>query len=76
MICVIAGNKLEAERYASSQNWEDTEWFYPASPEELRSRENFHVIVIGTAGMNVPPAYFERVYQLALSRGKMNRNGK
>jgi len=71
MICVIAGNYKEARYWASGQNLEDDEWFYPYDEDDLRRRVNFHVVVIGTAGDNVPPAYFEKIYQLAKSRGKL-----
>lgn len=71
MICLIAGNYGEAKRWAASQHLEDHDWFYPADEEELKRKKNFHVLVIGTAGENVPPHYFERIYQLAKQRGRM-----
>lgn len=71
MICLLAGNYQEAVRWASGQGLEDDEWFYPLEPGDLLSRKDFHVLVVGSAGMNVPPSYFERVYQLALARGRM-----
>jgi hypothetical protein len=49
------------------------EWFYPRELEDLLKRENFHVIVIGTAGQNVPSNYFEKIYSLAKQRGRQNR---
>lgn len=71
MICIIAGNYNEAKRYAAGQQWEDEEWFYPADEYDLSGRKNFHVIVIGTAGQNVPQSYFDRVFELAKNRGRM-----
>ena len=73
MICIISGNYLEAKQYASAQHWSDSEWFYPTDVDELMQRNNFHVIVIGTAGQNVPPKYFEKVFQLAHQRGRIGR---
>lgn len=69
MICILAGNGLEAYQWARGQNLRDDEWFYPAHPDELIARTNFHVIVVGTAGVNVPTGYFERIYSLAKERG-------
>ena len=73
MICIIAGNLLEAQRFADSQLLEQSEWFYPADEYELLRRENFHVLVTGTAGQNVPPSYFERIFSIARQRGRLNR---
>ena len=74
MICVIAGNHLEAQTWATGQNLEDDEWFYPRDANDLLHRSNFHTVVVGTAGMNVPESYFNRVYDLALTRGRINRS--
>lgn len=73
MICIIAGNELEAYRYAQAQLLDKSEWFYPNDIDDIKSRSNFHVIVTGTAGLNVPPTYFERLLHLAKSRGKVGR---
>lgn len=73
MICIIAGNELEAYRYAQANLLDDSEWFYPADFEDLKTRSDFHVIVAGSAGINVPPAYFERLLHFAKSRGKVGR---
>lgn len=71
MLCLIAGNYFEAKRYASAQLLDDDEWFYPSDERDLLSRVDFHVLVIGTAGQNVPASYFERILSLAKLRGKM-----
>lgn len=73
MICIIAGNYREALTYARGMEFDHDEWFYPTTPDDLHNKENFHVIVTGTAGQNVHPMYFERVYQLAKRRGRINR---
>lgn len=73
MICIIAGNYREAITYARGMEWEPDEWFYPQDPTDLLTKENFHVIVVGSAGQNVPPTYFEKVFRLAKQRGKINR---
>lgn len=73
MICLIAGNYREAEMWARGQLLSRDEWFYPYTADDLKSRVNFHVLVVGTAGLNVPPSYFERILSLAKSRGRINR---
>jgi hypothetical protein len=73
MICIIAGDYLEAEKWAYGQELDSTEWFFPHEVEDLRRRENFHVVVVGTAGHNVPPSYFEKIFALAKQRGMVNR---
>ena len=72
-ICILAGNELEAYRYAQSQNFDKSQWFYPASVAELLFKRNFHVIVVGTAGENLAPDIFEKIYKLALEKGKIGR---
>jgi hypothetical protein len=73
VICLIAGNYQEALTYAKGQLFDHDEWFFPRDPIDLEQRSNFHVLVIGTAGLNVPPAYFERIFQLAKTRGRIGR---
>lgn len=73
MICIIAGNYFEAERWARGQLLEPDEWFYPNDERDLNGYQNFHVIVTGTAGQNVPASYFNRVLSLAKQRGRMGR---
>lgn len=73
MICLLAANHFEAETWARSQFLAKNEWFFPQDEDDLKKRSNFHVLVIGTAGHNVPASYFERVYRLAQERGRINR---
>lgn len=70
MICILAGNYLEAERWANGQDLARNEWFYPKDEDDLNGRKDFHVVVIGTAGANVPASYFERIYRIAKQRGR------
>jgi len=72
-ICLLAGNLLEAKRFASNQGLDEDQWFFPRTMSDLLFKSNFHVIVIGSAGMNTPPDFFEKVYKLALERGKIGR---
>lgn len=73
MICLIAGNEDEAKTFASAQNLDSNEWFYPHNEDDLLRHYNFHVLVIGTAGQNIPPVWFERFYKLAKARAKVGR---
>lgn len=73
MICVIAGDYHEAETWAHSQLLARNEWFYPSNEDDLKDKNNFHVIVVGTAGFNIPTPYFNKIYMLAQMRGRINR---
>lgn len=72
-ICLIAGNEHEAYQWARNQGLERNQWFYPRNVNDLLFNRNFHVLVIGTAGQNVPSSFFEKIYQTALERGKIGR---
>ena len=72
MICIIAGNHDEAKRWAYGQQLDKSEWFYPSDEYELMRRSNFHVLVIGTAGQNVPQSYFDRIFELAKVSGSLS----
>jgi len=71
IICIIAGDYQEALRFASGQLLSNSEWFFPADEDDLKRHSNFHVLVIGTAGQNVPSSYFERILRVAQERGRM-----
>jgi len=73
-ICILAGNEQEAYQWARSQNLEKDQYFYPVSPNELLFKQNFHVVVVGTAGQNIPESMFNKIYDLALKRGRIGRN--
>jgi len=70
MICLIAGNQDEADMFASGQNWNKADYFYPQDENDLLTRKDFHVLVIGTAGQNVPLSWFNKFYELALRQGR------
>lgn len=73
MICIIAGNEHEAWQWARAQILDKEEWFYPNDFYDIQKRSNFHVVVVGTAGQNVPEAYFERFLSMAKERGRIGR---
>lgn len=72
-ICLIAGNFDEAKTWASGQQLDDDTWFFPEHESDLLFKSNFHVLVVGTAGWNVHPKYFERIFNLAKERGRIGR---
>lgn len=71
MILILAGNYLEAKRWADGQLLDESEWIYPTTTDQIRTMKNFHTLVVGTAGLNVHPSYFENVLKLAKERGRM-----
>lgn len=71
MICLLSGNFLEAKRYADANLLSEDEWFYPIDENDLSKRSDFHVLIVGTAGLNVPSSYFERILRLAKERGRI-----
>jgi len=73
VICLISGNKDEADTWAAGQNLSSDEYFYPKDETDLITRSNFHVLVIGTAGENIPLSWFNRFYELAQKRGRIGR---
>lgn len=73
-ICLIAGNSHEAYQWARNQNLSREQWFYPSNVNDLLFKTNFHVLVIGTAGQNIPADIFEMIYQTALKAGSIGRN--
>lgn len=73
IICIIAGNQKEAYQWARGQLLDNNEWFFPHDFHDLQKRTNYHVIVVGSAGQNVPSAYFERFLQMAKERGRIGR---
>jgi hypothetical protein len=71
-ICVFAKNETEAKRWASSQNLKQEQYFYPHSINDLMFKSNFHVIAIGASELE-GSFDFEKIYNLALERGKIGR---
>lgn len=70
MICILASNKLEAERWAAAKGLDEDEWFFPNNEMDLITRKNYHVLVASSAGY-LPPNLFEKFFALAKSRGRM-----
>lgn len=70
MICLIAGNKIYAKKWARSQNLREDEWFHPESMFELLSRKNFHVIVVPEGIDHITNDQLNRMLTLAWERGR------
>ncbi len=73
-LCLLAGNEYEALAFAKLQNIPRESWFFPKDENDLLFRSNFYTLVVGTAGMNTPPSLFERIYRIALERGRIGRS--
>lgn len=68
MICLLAGSRLEALRYAFGQQLKTAEWFCPDTYEEIMGRTDFHVITLpGFA--DLPERFRDKMYQLAKHNG-------
>lgn len=72
MIYILAGSYAQAKKWAAAQQLADNEWFSTLDPDELKGKENFHVVVLDTAS-ELPPIFFEKIFNLARLRGRMNR---
>lgn len=72
MIYILAGNYASALKWAAAQMLSDDEWFSSLDEADLKSRENFHVVVLETAS-ELSPIFFERLFNLAHHRGRINR---
>lgn len=71
-ICIFARNETEAKKWASSQNLNDEQYFYPHDIKDLYFKTNFHVIVVGVSELE-GSSVFEKTYNLALERGRIGR---
>lgn len=66
MICILAGSKEEAHRFVRTQEWGNEEWFCPLNLDEIKSKKNFHTLVIGTFwDYPIPSTLPEEMYRLA-----------
>jgi len=72
MIYILAGNYANAKKWAVAQMLADDEWFSSLDEADLKSRENFHIVVLETAS-ELSPIFFERLFNLANARGRINR---
>jgi hypothetical protein len=72
LIFVLAGNYNSAKKWAIAQMLADDEWFCTMDLDELKRASNFHVIILESAS-ELPSTFFERLYTLAQSRGRINR---
>lgn len=72
MIYILAGSYNHAKKWASAQMLADDEWFCTLDLDDLKVKENFHVVVLETAS-ELPPVVFERLFNLGQSRGRVNR---
>lgn len=74
MICLIASSFPKADKFASTQNFDRSEWFYAENEASLLSRQNFHVIVVDNEFDVFQAKRFESIYFLAKKRGAIGRS--
>lgn len=72
MIFILAGTYADARKWAAAQQLSANEWFSTLDVDDIKSRDNFHVVVLDSAS-ELPPNFFERVYTVARLRGRVNR---
>jgi len=72
MIYILAGSYGQAKKWAAAQMLSDDEWFCTLDLDDLKSRENFHVVVLENAS-ELPPIHFEKLFNLGQARGRINR---
>ena len=72
MIFIIAGSYGQAKKWASAQHLADEEWFCTLDLDELKRTSNFHVVVLESAS-DLSPIFFERLFNMAHARGRINR---
>lgn len=68
MICLISPTLRQATNWAKTQNLSSNEWFYLSDKEDVMTRTNFHVIVVGEFPEE-RVSWFEKVYSLAKTYG-------
>lgn len=66
MICILASNRVEAERFADGQHWDRAEWFY-GNEDTLLVVDKFTILRLPSF-FELPFAYWSRIEDLARSR--------
>lgn len=69
MICILAGSRLDAERFAKSQFWNDNEWFY-GNEFTLVAHECRTILRLPTF-FELPFSYWSRIEELANTRKRL-----
>lgn len=72
MIYILAGSYNNAKKWATAQLLGDDEWFSTLDLDELNRASNFHVVIHESAS-ELSPSFFEKVFSLAHTRGRINR---
>lgn len=72
MILIIAGSYNQAKKWAASQQLASDEWFSTLDEDEIKRASNFHVVILESAA-ELPPMFFERIYTVARTRGRIDR---
>lgn len=72
MIFLIAGNYDHARKWAEAHQLDSSEWVCTLDLDEIKKMSNFHVIILESASY-LPSSFFEKLYNLAKFRGRINR---
>ena len=70
MICLIAGSRLFAHRWAESQHLRADEWFYPSTLSDLYNRGPYHVITVVEGIEHMSNHYLNMMLTAAWREGK------
>lgn len=69
MICLVAGTRLFAEKWARSQSLRNEEWFF-ADLFEILKHKNFHTIVVHEGIDNLSNDQLNRLLVAAWEQGR------
>ena len=72
MLCIIATSQSRAHNWADNQGLERDEWFCPQHIDDLKSRQDYHTIVIDSFP-DYRLGWFETIYHIAKQNGRINR---
>lgn len=67
MICILAANRLEADRFAQGQSWQKDDWFY-GNEETLHHFHGHYIILRLPSFFELPFAYWSKIETLARTR--------
>lgn len=66
-ICILAGSRLEALRFAAAQGWDQKYWFCPSNEDALAGM--YFTLILRLPGFfELPYSYWSRIEQMALTR--------
>jgi hypothetical protein len=73
MICLIAGTKNDAKKWARGQNLGDEEWFHGETLFHIYAKKNFHTIIVPDGIENLSNNDMNRLLTAAWECGRRGR---